>query len=330
MPKKQKKTTKKPKKIQQKDTKRAEFHEPFLRILHLSFSNIWRNKFLSLATIIVMAILIFIFNIMLAINLVTQQALTDLSKKVDIIVYLKEDVEYYQVQQMINELKALKGIVNVQYTSKSEALEYVSETYPQTAEILERYTIPNPLPASLSIRTEKPELHIMVQQFLNQEKYRHLLAQVASESEEKTLAMEAVSKNLINLSNSTNQISFWILAVFILGSVLIVSNAIQLTIYNRQREIYIMRLVGATKNFIRMPFLIEGLFYGIISMLLASGLIAIVYQQIQSVNINISEYIQTIPYLPLFFIELAAVIILGVLCSFIAVYRYLRTKLILD
>jgi cell division transport system permease protein len=318
------------KKTKVRDNKKAEFHEPFLRALHFSFSNIWRNKFISLATIVVMAILIFIFNIMLGINMVTQQALSDLSKKVDIIVYLKEDVEYYQVQQMINELKSLKGIVDVQYTSKTDALEFVSKTYPQTAEILDRYTIPNPLPASLSIRTEKPELHIMVQQFLNQEKYRHLLANVASGSEEKNLAMESVSKNLITLSNTTNQISFWILAVFILGSVLIISNSIQLTIYNRQREIYIMRLVGATKNYIRMPFLIEGLFYGVISMILGSVLIAIVYSQILSVNINITDYIKNIPFVSLFFIELGAIVVLGILCSFIAVYRYLRTKLILD
>ncbi len=325
---KKKKPAKKTQKVHK--TKKAEFYEPFLRALRLSFANIWRNKFLSLATIAVMAILIFILNIMLSINIVTQQALEDLTKKVDIIVYLKEDVEYYQVQQMINEMEQLKGIVDIRYTSKSDALNIVSETYPQTAEILERYTIPNPLPASLSIKTEKPELHIMVQQFLNQEKYRHLLANVASESEEKNMAMEAVSKNLINLSDTTNRISFWILAVFILGSVLIVSNSIQLTIYNRQKEIYIMRLVGATKHFIRLPFLIEGLFYGIISMLLGSGLIAIVYYQLQATDLNINTYIQNIPFLTVFFIELGAVALIGILCSFIAVYRYLKTQLILD
>jgi len=321
----------KPKKAKvHKKTNKAEFHEPFLRALKLSFANIWRNKFLSLATIAVMAILIFIFNIMLGINIVTQRALSELTQKVDVIVYLQEDVEYYQVQQMINEMKSLQGIVEVSYTSKSEALDIVSKTYPKTAEFLNRYGVDNPLPASLNIKTERPELHIMVQNFLNQEKYRHLLANVASESEEKSLAMEAVSKNLINLSKTTNQISFWILAVFILGSVLIVSNAIQLTIYNRQREIYIMRLVGATKHFIRLPFLIEGLFYGVIAMLVSTFMIGIIYTQVNTAEINITAYIQNIPFATIFFIELAATIILSILCSFIAVYRYLRTKLILD
>lgn len=306
------------------------FHEPLFRALKLSFSNIWRNKFLSLATIVVMSILIFIFNIMLGINIIAQQALNELTQKVDIVVYLQEDSEYYQVQQMINEMKALEGITEVSYTSKTQALEIVSKTYPKTAEFLNRYGVDNPLPASLNIKTARPELHIMVQNFLNQEKYRHLLANVASESEEKSQAIEAVSRNLINLSRTTNQISFWILAVFILGSILIVSNAIQLTIYNRQREIYIMRLVGATKNFIRLPFLFEGLFYGIIAMLLATFMIWIIFTQISIEEINITSYIKDISFFTIFIIELAATALLGIICSFIAVYRYLRTKLILD
>jgi cell division transport system permease protein len=170
----------------------------------------------------------------------------------------------------------------------------------------------------------------MVQQFLNQEKYRHLLANVISESEEKSSAMDAVTENLINLSRTSNQIVFWVFVVFIFGSILIISNSIQLTIYNRQREIYIMRLVGATKNFISLPFLFEGLFYGLLAMLIATGLTALMISQINIAQINISEYLVNIPFLTLFTIELAAIVILGILCSFIAVYRYLRTKLILD
>ncbi len=305
-------------------------HEPVFRALKLSLANIWRNKFLSAATILVMAILIFIFNIVLGIHFVTQSALTDLTQKVDIVVYLKDNVEYYEVQQMINEMKALNGITEVEYTSKTEALQVVSRTHPETAEFLSRFTIKNPLPPSLSVKTERPELHIMVQQFLNQEKYRHLLANVISENEEQTSAVEAITDNLIKLSNTSNQIVFWVFVVFIFGSVLIISNSIQLTIYNRQREIYIMRLVGATKNFISLPFLFEGLFYGLIAMAVSTGLTALMVSQISISAINISSYVQSIPFMTLFFIELIAAVLLGIICSFIAVYRYLKTKLILD
>jgi len=312
------------------DIKKYTLHEPVLRALRLSFANIWRNKFLSAATILVMAVLIFIFNIVLGIHFVTQSALNDLTQKIDIVVYLKDNVEYYEVQQMINEMEALQEIVEVTYTSKTEALAIVSKSHPKTAEFLSRYGVDNPLPPSINVITERPEYHLVVQQFLNQEKYRHLLANVVSDSEEKSSAMDAVTENLINLSKTSNQIVFWVFVVFIFGSVLIISNSIQLTIYNRQREIYIMRLVGATKHFISLPFLFEGLFYGLIAVLLSTGLTAIMISQVNIAQINISDYIESIPFLTLFVIELAATVILGIICSFIAVYRYLRTKLILD
>lgn len=296
----------------------------------LSASNIWRNKFLTIATVLVMAVLIFIFNIILGVNFVTKSALDDLTKKVDVVVYLKDNVEYYEIQQMSEELNNLDGVVEVTYTSKTDALKIVAKTHPKTAEFLTRYGVDNPLPASINVTTERPELHIMVQQFLNQEKYRHMLANIVTDTGSQNAATDAVTSNLINLSQATNQIIFWVFVVFISGSVLIISNAIQLTIYSRQREIYIMRLVGATRNFIQLPFLFEGLFYGVFSLLLAMILLFIMGTQIQIATISIAEYLKSIPLLTIFLVELAVSALLGILCSFIAVYRYLQSKLMLD
>jgi len=300
------------------------------RALDLSFSNIWRNKFLTISTVLVIGILIFIFNIILGVNYVTKTALNELTQKADIIVYLKDSTDYYQVQQMINELKKIEGVTNVTYRSKSDALEIVSKTHPKTAEFLQRYGVDNPLPPSINVATETPEMHTAVQQFLNQEKYRHMLANVITDAEKQSSASGAVTKNLINLSNATNQIIFWVFVVFISGSILIISNAIQLTIYSRQKEIYIMRLVGATKNFIRLPFLFEGLFYGVFAMIIATLLLLLLATQIQISEISIAEYLKQIPLLSVFLIELAASIVIGIICSYIAVYRYLKSKMLLD
>jgi cell division transport system permease protein len=325
-----KKTTKKVKKLKNNKKWRHSPFESVKKAIHLSASNIWRNKFLTIATILVMAVLIFIFNIILGVNFLAKSALDELTKKVDVVIYLKDNVEYYEIQQMTNKLANLDGVVDVTYTSKTDALKIVAKTHPKTAEFLTRYGVDNPLPASINVTTEKPELHIMVQQFINQQQYRHMLANVVTDTGSQSTATNAVTSNLINLSKVTNQIIFWVFVVFIIGSVLIISNAIQLTIYTRQREIYIMRLVGATRNFIQLPFLFEGLFYGVISLLLASLLLFLMGTQIQIGTISITEYLQNIPLLTIFLIELAASALLGVMCSFIAVYRYLQSKLILD
>ncbi|MBA4336645.1 hypothetical protein C0416_02620 [bacterium] len=300
------------------------------KAFNMSFSNMWRNKYLTIATVLVMGILIFIFNIILSVNYVTQKALNDLTRKVDIVVYLKDNTEYYQAQEMIKELKGLEGVVEATYTSKTDALKIVSQTRPKTAEFLSKYGIDNPLPASLNITTERPELYIMVQQFLNQEKYRHLLASTITDTQAQNTATQAATENLIQLSGITNQVMFWIFVIFIGGSILIISNAILLTIYNRQREIYIMRLVGATHNFIRFPFILEGLFYGLFAMLIAGLIILIMGSRINISEISIASYLSSIPVLKIFFIELAASMVFGVLCSFLAVYFYLKSKLILE
>jgi len=301
--------------------------EAILRSIKLSFSNIWRNKFLTIATVLVMGILIFIFNIIIGIDFVTKAALNDLTQKVDIVIYLKDDVEYFEIQQLTEELQNLDGVTNVTYTSKKEALEMISKTHSSIADFLDQYGVENPLPPSLSITTERPELHSMVRQFLNQEKYRPILANVITDTDTQNNATNAVTKNLVSLSNATNQIIFWVFIIFIIGTILIISNAIQLTIYNRQREIYIMRLVGATRGFIRLPFLFEGMIYGVLAMIIATILILLLATQVQVAEVSISEYLNELPYIRMFFIELAAAMSLGVLCSFIAARRYLRSKL---
>ena len=154
-----------------------------------------------------------------------------------------------------------------------------------------------------------------------------MLANVVTDTERQSSATQSAARNLTDLNRVINQIIFWVFVIFVTGAVLIISNAIQLTIYNRQREIYIMRLVGATKNFIRLPFLFEGLFYGVLAMLISSLLLFILASQIQISQVSISDYFKDIPIVTIFLIELGSAILLGILCSFIAVYRYLRSKL---
>jgi len=300
------------------------------RALKFGMSSLSRNKFLTISTIVLIAVIIFIFNIFLTINFVIKYALNDLTQRVDLVVYLKSDIKYHQVQDIMNELKEQKGIIDVEYTSRNEALEIVSKTHPETVEILKTYEIENPLPPSLNVITEKPEYHIMVQQFLNQEKYRSLISQDLNAEEKVAKANEIVSKNLTQLSRVTNQIIFWILIIFIIGTFVIIINAIQLTIYSRKKEIYIMRLVGATRNFIRLPFLFEGLFYAFIATFISFGIYALIANQINMETISFGIYFNQIPLQLIALIEFIVIAMFGLISSFIAVQQYLHTKLILN
>lgn len=300
----------------------------FWRALKLGFANFWRNKFLSVATILVIAVIIFIFNIILAIQFVGNQALQALSERVDIVVYLRDDISFYDANRLKDELSAIGGVKTVKYTSKEEALQIVAKTHPQTAEFLQKFNLRNPLPPSISVITESPEDHAAVQQFLEQPEYKNMMASYVTEGATgESMVLSAVAKNLNSISHFVRQIVFWMVLVFVLGGTLVIINAIQLTIYTRRNEIYIMRLVGATPNFIRLPYIIEGILYGIFSVLLSFLILFVLVNNIRLEDTNLWTYYSNLQFSRVFTAEVLITMVLAVISSFSAVQQYLKGKL---
>src|SRR3989338_4839824 len=164
-------------------------HSPSLALLlkrsfKLGLINIWRNKVLSLATIFVIATILFIFNIILAVNFIAQDAISDLNKKIDITVYLKESTEFEQVDYLTKKIATLEGVENVTYTSKKDALDQIKTTHPDLSLAFEKYNLGNPLPASLNITTSHPKYHLPIADFLNQDKYLIYLSSIVTADSE--------------------------------------------------------------------------------------------------------------------------------------------------
>ena len=115
--------------------------------------------------------------------------------------------------------------------------------------------------------------------------------------------------------------------VFVLGGTLVIVNAIELTIYTRRREIHIMRLVGATPNFIRLPFLFEGILYGLFAVLLSFLFLFILSNTIQIEGTNLLSYVSNLELGKLFAAELVITLTIAIISSFAAVQQYLRGNL---
>lgn len=296
------------------------------RAFKLALANFWRNKFLSLATIMVMAVIIFIFNVILAIQFVSNQALQALSEHVDVVIYLRDDISFYDARRLTDTLARVEGIKEVKYTSKEEALQIVGKTHPKTAEFLQKFNLRNPLPPSISIVTENPEDQSGIQAVFEQADFRNMMQNYVSGTGENAV-ISSVAENLSNISHFVKQIIFWMVLVFVLGGTLVIVNAIQLTIYTRRNEIYIMRLVGATPNFIRLPFVFEGMLYGIFAVLLSFIILAILSTSIQFEQTNLWTYYSNMQASRVIFTELVITTVLAVICSFSAVQQYLKGKL---
>ena len=298
------------------------------RALKLGLANFRRNKFLSIATILVMAVIIFIFNVILAIQFISNQALQALSERVDIVVYLHDDIGYYDATRLKDGLEMIGGVTKVKYTSKDEALQIVAKTHPQTADFLKKFNLNNPLPPSLSIVTSSPDIYPKIQQFLELPENKDLMSNYVAEGlGGENVVISEVAKNLNNISHFVRQIIFWMVLVFVLGGTLVMVNAIQLTIFTRKNEIYIMRLVGATPNFIRLPFIIEGIFYGILSVILSFIILAALGYGIRLEDGNLWDTYGTLHLDSVFAVELIITTFLAVISSFSAVQKYLKGKL---
>jgi len=302
----------------------------FFRGIKLGMINLWRNRLLSLATILVMAIMVCIFNSILAVNFISKQALQNLNQKIDLIFYLKDGTDYYNANLLASKIKEVPGVLDVTYLSKTQALSLISKTYPETSDFLLKFNLPNPLPASLSVTTVSAEYHQAVYNFLKTSPLNDYIdnSRNLTNTNNQQQILASTSENLVNINNFVNQLIFWVVFIFIIGGALIVINAIQLTIYTRRNEIYIMRLVGATENFIRLPFITEGLIYSLVSVSLSFLFLYLASQFLGLNNLEIFQNLAQPNLVKIYFTELGVSALLSLISSTTTVQQYIKHNLI--
>ncbi len=297
------------------------------RSVGLGITNFWRNKVLSTATIVVIAVILFIFNVILVVHFIGNQTLKALSERVDIVIYLQDDVSFYDAQSLVKALKDMEEIRTATYTSKEEALEIVAKTHSKTAEFLRKFNLKNPLPPSISVTLQKPEDYGKIEAFLEKGEYKTLLKNyVADSGPGENAILSSVAKNMANMSRFVRQIIFWLVLVFVLGGALVIMNAVQLTIYMRRHEINIMRLVGANPLFIRLPFIFEGALYSFFAVIISFLFLLLLSKSVQIENSTLWNYYHALEIGKVFWVELAITTVLGVISSFAAVQQYAKNK----
>ena len=219
-----------------------------------------------LAITAMMLILGLFFVISVNINLFSEM----IQKDYDYVeVYLKDDVDEKQVDNIKGKLENISGVKNIEYRSKQEALKIMKQRWGESGYLLDSLG-DNPLPDSIVINAEDNETANNINKF----------AKKIDGVEDVKYYKETVDK-LIKASNFLQYSAIVIMIFLIVVSVIVVSNTIKLTVLNRSKEISIMKYVGATNWFVRGPFLIEGIFLGIVSSMIAAALTWLIYIQIE-------------------------------------------------
>ncbi|MEK9159185.1 MAG: permease-like cell division protein FtsX [Patescibacteria group bacterium] len=293
------------------------------RLSRISLQNVGRNMLLSTATTVMMGLILFIFNVIMVLNTLTQSTLNDLAEKIDLIIYVNDASSLYEVNNLVKEVEALSVVKEVEYTSSDQALEEFISLYPDKSDPFTVYGIENPLPANLRIVTNSPDEHEVVLTHLEESPYADLLLDVESSGENQVIAAR-----LLSVTDFTQKLIVGVVVTFILGSLLMIMNAIHLSIFTRKTEIQIMQLVGARYSMIQLPFLFEGAFYSFIAVFFSFFLLMFFLE-----GTSLSNYLSFQFYwspLWLFLGEMAVSVGVGVLSSYVATHFYLKRTLVLE
>ena len=282
-----------------------------------AFQNLWRNKILSIATLAIITLIVFIFYIILTIHILTKSGIEELNKKVDIILYLKNEIEYLNVQQMIYEIQKYPETAQVIYTSKESALDSILQKYPNRSNPFEEYGIENPLPASITITTKDPSQHKTVLEKISESDFFSYFLSLENNNDNIQIA-----EKLTKITNFTKNLLITIIFSFAIGATMIIMNAMHLTFQNRKEELIIQQLVGAKLNSIKLPFIIEGVLYGLSAGILSSLLIFIVFKETNILEVQLSSF--SLRFYDLIIWQIISCILVSVIGTYLAIHKYLK------
>lgn len=229
--------------------------------------NFRNNKLMSFASVGVVTSCLFLVGVCMALAVNVNSFVRYLGDQNEVIIYLKDDAATEQVDAINSSLSQDEEVTGFTFVSKSDALKEQMSYMGQYSSLLAGYEGENnPLPASFRI-------HIKDLTKINQTSLRFS----AFDGVDYVSTPTELANVLIALKNITYYAGISIMAVLFFVSMVVISNTIRLTVFARRREISIMKYVGATNGFIRMPFIVEGLVIGTISALLTFVLIGAGY-----------------------------------------------------
>lgn len=217
---------------------------------------------MSFTSVISITAMLTLFGIVMLMILNLNGVVFQTGEKLDkVVFFLKDDADPSSVNAFIDELDGNKKVKKVVYVSREEALEEFKAGFGEDSTILENIPGGNPLPASITVEMKELSYGKEIE-----DKYKDLPI-----VEDHNYYYDFVTQ-MMKLQNGVKYVGAAIVLILVLISILIIHNTIKIAISNKEKEINIMKYVGATNTYIRGPFLINGIIFGILGALLSGFL----------------------------------------------------------
>jgi len=300
-----------------------------LRSIKLGWQNFWRNRWLSLVTVIILILTLFLISLVGSLKIVADQTFDSVKDKVDFSIYFERAAEKNEVTEVKNRLEEMSEVKSVKHITPEEALKDFRQKHKNNEAIIEALEAleDNPLGSVLVVRGNNLDDYEAISQVAQSNQYEDIIQTNENDFEDnKTLITK-----LSSITSNINRFGLILIVVFATISFLVIFNTIRITIHSYRSEIGIMKLVGASNNFVRAPFIIESMLYALISSIIS---VALLYSLINSLepflnnfftgyNLDIVNYFNNNFLLVFGFLILVSVF-LCVVSSLVAVRRYLR------
>jgi cell division transport system permease protein len=239
------------------------------RVFKSGFRNTFRNAWLSTAATAIMAVTLLIMTFFAFSIFFVRSQLNEVQQKIDLTVFISDDAKEEQIKGLQNKVLQTGGVESVEFVSKADALKRLENSSEEGKKLAKSATeIGNPLPASLEVKLEKLDDIGGINRQIRELPEAVIITETSYDSRDDN--RKGVIENVIKISNGVTRVGAILSIVFLVIALLIIFNTIRMAIFTRREEIEIMKLVGATKWFIRGPFIVEGSMYGVFGATIAT------------------------------------------------------------
>ena len=287
-------------------------------LLKEGVKNVWVNRMMAFASIGVLVACLLMTGAATLFSMNLNMAMQTLQNDNSVTVYMANDLPTLKSVQVGEEIKKLDNVEDCEFVPKGEALEALMKSMGDDGSVF-----------SSLLGDDNPLNDVFKVKMKDLSQYQETAKKISSlEGVYKVRDYSDVAAKLTSLDRLVTTAGFWIVLILSLVSVFILSNTIRITMFSRRLEISVMKSVGATNSFVRVPFVVEVILIGLFSGLLASGLLALIYDKTLKTITGIVPFFQPLPLgnvmgqIVLLFIAAGA--LFGALGGGISIGKYLK------
>lgn len=240
----------------------------FAYLFKEGFKNVWVNRLMSFASIGTLMACMLLIGGSLLLSLNVNSVIGEMERNNEAVIYVNDDITDDQIRELDTKISMIDNVYDVMFISKDQLLQETMAKSDELAAAMEGLPLEedNPLQNSFRLSLEDQSLAAETKSQLEALDY----------VDEVNIQLE-LADTITSIKRAISISGYVIVGILVVVSLVIIANTIKVTVFNRRKEINIMKCVGATNAFIRMPFFIEGFLIGVTSALLAFGLLWLGY-----------------------------------------------------